>query len=374
LWRIREKMRSKFFGAVRHIASIDDTRDILADVMASQNATYSARHTPDLEDFESPYAQAASDAVVARGAPRGRGDPIFITARFRTGSTLLWNLFRNVPGVTAYYEPFNERRWFDEAARGARVDSTHLGVKDYWAEYRNLGELGRYYREDWIRRQLCMPRSASNPDMERYIELMIERAPGRPVLQFNRVDLRLPWLRAQFPQAKILHLYRNPRDQWASSLPKLGEDMRKLQIGSFQPLDGFYLLDWGRDLRRSFPFLTLDPGAHPYELFYQVWKLSYAFGRTHAHVSLGYENLVNNPQVVVRQLVDEFSLTGADPAALAALVVDGKQGKWQKLADDAWFRGIERRVDDQFRRYFAPEARTGNIDLATLRDERLRAV
>jgi hypothetical protein len=217
-----------------------------------------------------------------------------------------------------------------------------------------------------------MPASAWNPALERFIELMIERAPGRAVLQFNRVDLRLPWLRARFPQAKILHLYRNPRDQWASTLPKSGPDMRSLRIDSFQPFDGFYLLEWGRDLRHCFPFLTLDPAAHPYELFYQIWKLSYAYGRSHAHTSIGYESLVNNPQGVIRELVKEFSLENADPVALAAQVVDGKKGRWQALADDAWFRSIERRVDQEFRRCFAHPAPTPNVTLPG--SERLRAV
>ena len=43
--------------------------------------------------------------------------PIIITGRFRSGSTLLWNIFRDLPECTAYYEPFNERRWFDKTLK-----------------------------------------------------------------------------------------------------------------------------------------------------------------------------------------------------------------------------------------------------------------
>lgn len=365
--RLRNSLRAKFFRTLRHVASIDDTRDILSDALALQNAAF----TPELENFESPYGAPKDEQVVSLDAARDRPDPIFVTGRFRTGSTLLWNLFRNVAGVTAYYEPLNERRWFDQASRGERVDSTHLGVTDYWAEYRDLAELGQYYSEDWIRHQLYMPRTAWNPALERYIGLMIERTAGRAVLQFNRVDLRLPWLRARFPRAKILHLYRNPRDQWASSLPKGKFDMRELRLGTFKPLDGFYLLDWGRDLRHNFRFLNLDAAAHPYELFYQLWKLSYACGRSHAHMSVAYESLVNNPQGVIGEIVREFSLSNADPATLAALVVDGKQGKGRSLAEDSWFRAIESRVDEEFRRYFARESQAGNTGQVT--SERARA-
>src|SRR5690606_37473813 len=63
----------------------------------------------------------------------GKGT-VFITSRFRSGSTLLWNVFRHLPDFTAYYEPFNERRWFDPTTRGESVDATHRNVSDYWRE------------------------------------------------------------------------------------------------------------------------------------------------------------------------------------------------------------------------------------------------
>ena len=70
------------------------------------------------------FAVPGSRAPGRRAEPRRR-PPIFITARFRTGSTLLWNIFRHIEGCTAYYEPFNERRWFDAAhSRVARRPDT----------------------------------------------------------------------------------------------------------------------------------------------------------------------------------------------------------------------------------------------------------
>src|SRR5438105_10664268 len=99
-------------------------------------------------------------------------------------------MFRNIPGLTAYYEPFNERRWFDPSARGSKMDSTHRNVSDYWKEYDGLQELDHYYREEWIGRNLLMDANSWNPDMKRYVEFLIAMAPGRPVLQFNRIDFR----------------------------------------------------------------------------------------------------------------------------------------------------------------------------------------
>ena len=54
---------------------------------------------------------------------------VFVTSRFRSGSTLLWNIFRQSGSFTAFYEPFNERRWFDEQFRGVvSIKHTEVGV------------------------------------------------------------------------------------------------------------------------------------------------------------------------------------------------------------------------------------------------------
>lgn len=106
-----------------------------------------------------------------------------ITARFRSGSTPLWNLFRHVEGCTAYYEPLNERRWFEAGHRGKRVDPAHRGVEDYWREYDGLADLATVYRESWVRRHLYMDASFWDPHLQAYVGRLIEHAHGRPLLQ-----------------------------------------------------------------------------------------------------------------------------------------------------------------------------------------------
>ena len=180
---------------------------------------------------------------------------MIITARFRSGSTLLWNLFRALKSCTAYYEPFNERRWFDPVAHGSHTDPTHRGVDDYWKEYEGLEELGQYYQESWISNNLLMYEDSWDLAMKRYVERMIELAPKRPVLQFNRIDFRLPWFRRMFPRAKIVHLYRHPRDQWLSCLLDPRQFPHTGTMAQFATHDGYYLRMWARDLKYHFPFL-----------------------------------------------------------------------------------------------------------------------
>ncbi len=339
LGEFRNRCRNQLFGVARQMSATEDGRQISADML---RGLLQWRPEEDL------LATAAPPPYPELGqAPSGtptclRSDPIFITARFRSGSTFLWNLFRNMDGYTSYYEPFNERRWFDPAARGERIDATHKNVaENYWQEYEGLTELGHYFDAAWHDRQLYMDAGSWNPRMKRYVELMIEKAPGRPVLQFNRIDLRLPWFRRTFPNAKILHLYRHPRDQWCSALMDLKCFPKDGRMSEFAPHDKFYLRVWASDLKYHFPFLDENEAAHPYQLFYFVWKLSYLFGLRDAHHSVAYEHLVQDPQAELARLFPAVGVATYDFEKLNALVAKPDFGKWKKYADDDWFRSHE---------------------------------
>jgi hypothetical protein len=117
-----------------------------------------------------PYADFQSETTKEKPSDPKQEPTVFITSRFRSGSTFLWNIFRQLDGCTAYYEPFNERQWFNQSKRGNRVDATHLGVKDYWKEFEGMDDLEQFYEEDWIRHSLYMDAKTWNPKMKRYID------------------------------------------------------------------------------------------------------------------------------------------------------------------------------------------------------------
>ncbi|MBI3466173.1 MAG: sulfotransferase [Planctomycetes bacterium] len=338
----RRIVRKFVFRMASRVLQSDEGRRILVEALdgllrSPANLSFARRVN------EQPYAdvgRAASEDIKRPLLP-----PVFITSRFRSGSTLLWNVFRHLSGWTAYYEPLNERRWFDPSLRGEQVDATHRGVSDYWREYEGLQCLAEHYRSSWISRNLYMDRESSDPALRRYIQLLIEHAGGRACLQFNRIDFRLPWLRATFPDAQIVHLYRHPRDQWCSSFQRTEPFPRDGGVRDFGPHDEFYLLSWSRDLSYHFPFLNEDCVDHPYQLFYYVWKLSYLFGRAFADCSVEFEQLVAAPAAELAKLFDVLGAGHVNTDNLVGLFVQPRLGRWRGYADDAWFAEHEAKCE-----------------------------
>lgn len=342
----REWGRATFFRIMAAAAATDEGRQIIA---AASSGFCSAR-TEQLAHLvdTAPYPEVGTSGG---GVGSGRR-PIIVTARFRSGSTLLWNLFRHLDGFTSYYEPFNERRWFDPTRRGSRIDSTHRHVEDYWREYQGLEALGRFYDDEWTRRHLYMDSRSWNPNMAAYVRMLIERASARPLLQFNRIDFRLEWFRRTFPEAAIVHLYRHPRDQWCSSLVDWKDAAPDCTISDFRKTDGFYLTQWATDLKHRFPFLDVDQREHPYRLFYFMWKLSLMWGFSYADTSIRYESLVQQPLRELPRLFDALGIVDVNVPSLATLI-EPTTPRWPKYAGDEWFRSHEESCERVLHDFFS---------------------
>ncbi len=115
------------------------------------------------------------------------------------------------------------------------------------------------------------------------------------------------------------------------------------QTANFEKVDGFYLLSWCRDLKHLFPFLDERGAAHPYSLFFFLWKLSYLYGRHFAHYSLAMEELIEHPERELHQLFALLDINRAeqDLTRLKRLIVKPEMGKWRKYASEDWFRRQE---------------------------------
>jgi hypothetical protein len=344
-------LRRWLFRFVQRIADTDDAKAIATQTLRGL-LHWRPRIDPQHFKMIQPLYEELGQSHREEQTPPHR-DAIIITGRFRSGTTFLWNIFRHIEGMTAYYEPFNERRWFDPLVRGDRVDQTHKHAEAYWREYDGLDVLRHYYREEWTYKNLFMDSAFWAPEMKRYVEILIEKAAGRPVLQFNRIDMRLPWFRHHFPAAKIIHIYRHPRDQWCSFLLDLHCFPQDRRMEDFAPHDKFYLRSWARDLHYHFPFLAEQRIDHPYQMFYFLWKLSYLWGVNFSHYSIAFEKLIDHYESVLKDMLGFVGIYTYDMDILHSLKSKPDMGKWCKYADDAWFRQHESLCENVLEDFFA---------------------
>jgi len=168
--------------------------------------------------------------------------PVFIHSLFRTGSTYLWNKFRQHGGYWCYYEPLNQvlakidtqnlLTWAYDANTSGRLRHPVIDKYHLW-EYKDLlipGQTGvPYFKKSFSFDDFC--NNDSNPDQKKYIDFLLCGAGAGdkiPLLQFNRTALRIRWFKTHYPDVIHIYLARNPRHQFHSYLSMLRSE--KLDI------------------------------------------------------------------------------------------------------------------------------------------------
>lgn len=298
-----------------------------------------------------------------------RQRPVFVSARFRSGSTLLWHLLRQLDGVTAFYEPCHDNL-LEHVRSATPVQDSHRGVTSYWDEYASLMDrLPALHENAFGAIRLSLEADDEWPAFERYLRFLITGArPGRPVLQMNRVDLRLPWLRARFPEALIVHLVRNPRDQWLSMVA--GEP--DATLGDPDENTAYDLLLWAVSLSAAFPFVVGPHIRHSYERHYLIWRLSSWMGARCSHLSLSYDDLVADPTTGLTTLVDALDVSRDWVPRLAASVTSGRPRTRPGAPSSAEFARMEAACDALLDRLGCADG-VGRVPVAEIRASRAAA-
>ena len=352
---ITSRLRRNYARLIRSVVGSwtfrESLRTDLSDLFEKSPNLYVPRPTlaPIPSSYDLPGASTTS--------PNSR-QAVFITARFRSGSTFLWNIFRNTPGITAYYEPLHAQKWRNvQSADPGRpsVKLGHVGVQSYDDEFAGKEAAGKLFDPAWAERRLYLTPMHHEPGLRAYIQALIDMADHRPVLQFNRVDFRLPWLKANFPGVPIVHLYRHPREQWMSMIETGGTPPGPEAKPPFDAYKLFYTLEFCRDLQAVFPFLDPNRARHPYDLAYYLWRLSYSLGVANADINIAYETLQSDFQATVESMMTQLKID-ADPAALVQLNRGRDRMRWPDYAPADWFAEREAECDRVLDRFFRAPA------------------
>lgn len=229
--------------------------------------------------------------------------PIFITGRFRSGTSFMWQIFDHLKGYCAWYEPLHPQLL--SAIEHVQPKQDHVGITDYWATYREHPEFATKYAVEFATHKLYLEAKDEYPKLEAYINHLIKLSGDEiPVLQFNRVDLRLPWLRAKFPEAVIIHIDRNPLQLYCSQRKHIA-DPKKDEASYW---DAYELMPWCHALYEAFPFLLDSQVEHAFYHFYAIYQLSKMSAQSYADVSINLDADVFQSDGFIHKLSNVMAL------------------------------------------------------------------
>ncbi len=248
---------------------------------------------------------------------------VFLSGDFSSGTTVLFTLFRTTGDFYCLYEPLHEKLP-EYLVYPLRPDEHHLFVEPYFKEYRRFREIPRLFKPEWAVNRLHLRPDEDAPDLERYLRYLVETAStrrDRVMLKDNRFTFRLGWLKARFPEAKIVHIYRDKEKQWASIVRRGQEWLGREDIGQGSvDFAGFVVAEWCEDLKATYPELEASRSTSGFERYSKLWDLSFAEHRRHADVSVDLSALIHDFEATCAQIGDAIGYS-FDTGRLEPLVV-----------------------------------------------------
>jgi hypothetical protein len=252
---------------------------------------------------------------------------VFVTGDFCSGSTLVFTLFRKTAQYHCLYEPLHEklREYLIYGPRAERQDHHFFLENDYYREFRGFDKAAELFNPAWGTCDLFLAPEEPADELYRYFSYLIGTAFGRSshvLLKENRMPFRLAWFKKNFPQAKIVHIYRRRDEQWKSLVKRVQEFVGKEDVGQDSvDFAGFNIPMWCEDLASRYPQLAASQSTTGAERFGKLWELSYESNRASADVSVGYHELLNDFEAAWKRISEVVEMPATDVATLKQFVV-----------------------------------------------------
>jgi hypothetical protein len=193
-------------------------------------------------------------------------NPIFIVGLGRCGSTMLWNLFRQIPECTAYSEPLSPElesqlehpHYIHEVPKIAHhyfVNTT----TDEFVNFRPFKELKehRRFHDDPL------------DEIFDYFDLLIDNTPNTTVIKEVRLNGTLDKVKAQYPDSYMIHLWRSLKPQKQSVML--------------------------RGIHKFFEMYEDVGGELQEYTFEELYQKTFEEGQRVADISVKYDDILTNP-------------------------------------------------------------------------------
>jgi hypothetical protein len=246
---------------------------------------------------------------------------VFVTGDFCSGSTLVFTLFRKSGQYLCLYEPLHEKLpEFLISRPDPHARDHHFFAEDNYAEMADFERIPELHDSRWGNGRFDLPPEAEADDLYRYMIYLIGAAFGRSprvVFKENRLAFRLGWIRARFPRAKIVHVYRDAESQWRSNVRRVQEYKGRPDVGQESVgYNGFNVATFCEDLKTKFPELDASHFRNGYERFHKLWELSDRENRKYADISFDYRDLTHDLDTTWSKV---WKTIGAPPIDIASL-------------------------------------------------------
>jgi hypothetical protein len=217
------------------------------------------------------------------------GQPIFIVAAPRSGSTLLFETLAQSPDL---YTIGGESHHLIEGLKALtpmanNFESNRLTAKDVTLTVAN------HIRSAFMKAlkdRKGKPVKANMPPIR-----MLEKTPKN--------SLRIPFLKAIFPQAKFIYLYRNPRENISSIIDAWGSGRfvtYKELPGRKLPWSLLLVSGWRKLDENDVPFTA----ATQWQQVHETMMSDFKNFNSDKVMSVRYENLLENPQSVIENICE----------------------------------------------------------------------
>ena len=286
--------------------------------------------------------------------------PIFIHSLFRSGSTFLFNAFRDSAAqYFCYQEPFNEfllvarndpEKLLEEHGKTLRHPKMK---KPYFYEFYSIKEqIGQVFKK-----QFCYDTFFTlgeyREDIQAYLNVLLEGAQGqRPVLQFCRSFGRAK----EFKSASdVFHIYlwRNPWDQWWSfKVENYFDTANQMILNAFSPPVFFekikselgFVEFHASAIEQEFDHFANRPlsSKNSYFLFYALWCFSLLQNKDWVDLLINIDTLSSSKayqEEICEQLVAS-KIFGVDLSSCGI-----PQGIYSE-EDESFFHGVESHVHE----------------------------
>lgn len=288
---------------------------------------------------------------------------VIATGFFRTGSTFFFSSLREVSKFRCYYEPYHPELLdfvenLGEIGGGPNQEVLgHSVGDDYFKEFEsiNLIELSRVFnlKRRNTNQPVLLPQS-QNSDLMAYIKFLAEDAYEKqqiPLLQANRFNFALPWLKRVFPEYLLVLITREPQSVF-KSLRSLAKNEGLELSAKDSKSDYWNVKEAFENIVKIFGFeLEQIDSFGYYQKLYFILRFSERAMAEHADLVVDYEQFLNEPETTLQFITRGFDL---DPQpAINYVNKNAKIGK-PDLKDEA-LSLLEREVSP-FLNYISKQA------------------